>query len=239
MELQELMIRQFVTPLNETNMYFAVDQNTKHAILIDPSDEKIACKAILEEGLHLDYILLTHEHYDHISALEEIKSQYQVKTVASWQCSERIQNPRQNMSRYFNVVLDFKAEEDAAKKGRQNENAGSENREPVLPYYAGPADITFNGSVILNWHGHLIRLQEAPGHSPGGVLIDIDGNCLFSGDSLSCDYRVVTGFPGGSKKQYQQITKPLLDSFDQDTQVHPGHGRSFLLREIQDLQNFI
>lgn len=235
MELQELTVRQFVTPLNETNMYFVVDHNTNHAVLIDPSDEKIACSVITGEHLEMDYILLTHEHYDHISALEEIRAQCQAKTIASYQCSERIQNPRQNMSRYFNVVLDFKEEEAAVKKDRGNEPEESENREPVLPYYARPADISFQGSLLLYWQGHLIRLQEASGHSPGGILIDIDGNRLFSGDSLSYDYRVVTGFPGGSKKQYQQITKPLLKSFDQDTQVYPGHGRSFVLKEIQEL----
>lgn len=235
MELQELTIRQFVTTLNETNTYLIVDQNTNHAVLIDPADEKIVRSVIIEEDLQLDYILLTHEHYDHISALEETKAQCHAKTVASCQCSERIQNPRQNMSRYFNVLLDFKTEENTAKKDRQNETEGLENREPVLPYYAKPADIAFQGFMLLHWQGHLIRLQEAPGHSPGGILIDIDGNCLFSGDSLSYDYRVVTGFPGGSKKQYQQITKPLLESFDQDTQVYPGHGRSFVLKEIQEL----
>lgn len=218
---QDLQIYTSISELNETNMYLAVELQSRHAILIDPSDASVVYQWIETKGLQLDYVLLTHEHYDHISALNEVRAAFSAEVIASSACSEGIQWPRVNLSRFFNIVLDFKKDRGIMKKPYPE----------IFPYSAEKADRIFEDAKELDWQGHKLRLWSAPGHSKGSILIDIDRTLLFSGDTLSCEYELITGFPGGSKKEYRSLTRPLLQSFDETMQVYPGHGRSFLLGE--------
>lgn len=60
------------TPLLEQNMYIV--EEGKHCIVIDPYyDEKTA---VLLEGKIVDLLLVTHEHYDHISGVNKFKELY-------------------------------------------------------------------------------------------------------------------------------------------------------------------
>ncbi len=218
---QGLQIHTSISELNETNMYLAVDMQTGHALLIDPSDAMVVYQWMESEKLQLDYILLTHEHYDHIAALNEIREAFHVEVIASTACSEGIQKSKINLSKFFNLVLDF----------RKDRGLIQGPYPQVHPYSAEKAEHTFEDSWELDWQEHKIRFSHAPGHSKGSTLIAVDGTYLFSGDTLSIDYELITGFPGGSKKEYRNVTKPLLQSLDKAMKVYPGHGRSFLLGE--------
>lgn len=223
--VKSLHIISSISKLNEANMYLLQDTCSEHGILIDPTEADVAMKWLAEKNIILDYILLTHEHYDHISALNELRHQTEAQVVASSVCSERIQKPSHNLSRIFDVVLAFKRE----KFPDQEVYSGK-----VAPYEAQAADIIFEGQFVLEWRGHQINMWETPGHSKGSMLICIDDAYLFSGDSLSYDFELITRLPGGSKKDYDSITKPLLQSFQEDIQVYPGHGRTFRLKELQE-----
>ena len=215
----------YISKLNDTNMYLVQDKETDHAILIDPSEAEPVREWLRKEQLWLDYIILTHEHYDHIAALNQLIREYPAPVVASGACSEGIQSAKRNMSRIFNEVLAFQKE----KYPDKEIFSGS-----VKPYEAQSAQVTFEEEFQLNWNSHQVQIWEAPGHSKGSVLISLDGKYLFSGDTLSCDYELITGFPGGSKKEYEQITRPLLQSFDKEMKVYPGHGNSFVMKEAED-----
>ena len=52
----------------------------------------------------------------------------------------------------------------------------------------------------------------------------IVGYIVFTGDSLVNGYDTITRLPGGSKKDFNSITKPYLDSLSDDTLIMPGHG---------------
>lgn len=57
-----------------TNCYLLEDEATHQAALIDPGDEAPRILKMVEErGVSLTYILLTHGHYDHTTAVPEIK----------------------------------------------------------------------------------------------------------------------------------------------------------------------
>lgn len=224
--MQELLVKGFLTELNETNMYLVIDKDPQSAILIDPSDMRDIGKYVLSGScfgkIRIEYIALTHEHYDHIAALNEARSLFpSCKVIASKKCSDRIQDPRKNMSKYFDIILDFKEGYDAEQSRDYH----------IEPYRADAADMVFESSMRMDWHGHCVAFREAPGHSPGSILIDIDRKHLFCGDSLSYDYETLTKLPGGNGKAYAEITKPLLRSFNRETAAYPGHGRTFLLAE--------
>ena len=58
-----------------TNCYLVTDENTLDTILIDPgSDSGVILSYIDQNKLHVRAILLTHGHFDHCMALDEVAS---------------------------------------------------------------------------------------------------------------------------------------------------------------------
>ncbi len=67
----------------ENFVYIVFDRRTKQAALIDSGWETKPIKKELEEkGLKLLYAIATHEHFDHISSLEDIAREMNAMTVA-------------------------------------------------------------------------------------------------------------------------------------------------------------
>lgn len=205
----------FATPYLASNMYLLAEN--RRGIIIDPCDG--FTPQIEEKCSGIDYILLTHEHCDHVSGVESLRERYGCPVMCSEICSRRLGNPAQNLSRY------------------QESYMFMQTGEPVpedLPYLGEittHGDETFSGEAELSWQGHTFRLMETPGHSPGSICILVDGNTLLSGDSLLPNGVVVTRFPGGSRRQYEQLTLPYLRGLPDETLVYPGHYGAFRLRE--------
>ena len=63
-----------------TNCYLVADEKTKETIIIDPGDNpgKIL-NAIKEHDLKPKQIVLTHTHFDHTGAVEEMKKLFNIK----------------------------------------------------------------------------------------------------------------------------------------------------------------
>ena len=56
-----------------TNCYILIDEESKKAAVIDPGeDAPRILAAVGEEGAQVEYILLTHGHYDHTTAVPEL-----------------------------------------------------------------------------------------------------------------------------------------------------------------------
>ena len=56
-----------------TNCYFLIDETTNTAAIIDPGDQADdILEAVRVEGVKVEYILLTHGHYDHIGAVAQL-----------------------------------------------------------------------------------------------------------------------------------------------------------------------
>lgn len=56
-----------------TNCYILEDEKTNKAAVIDPGDEADKILEVIgTEGVEVDYILLTHGHYDHTTAVPEL-----------------------------------------------------------------------------------------------------------------------------------------------------------------------
>lgn len=57
-----------------TNCYIVWDEHTKNAAVIDPGDDgAYLADCLKKNGLTLQYILLTHGHFDHIGGVYELK----------------------------------------------------------------------------------------------------------------------------------------------------------------------
>lgn len=207
-------------PIDEVT-YIIFKSNESGCILVDPYDMDQIEEMLAQLGCgHPEWVLLTHEHYDHIGAVNQLTEKYHCGIVSSRICAERLKDPRKNMSAYFDALLELH---------------GASNYDKKAPLYSVPCvDVMFEGQDDFLWRGIPFRLTETPGHSPGSICIRSD-TCIFTGDSLLRDVPVITRAPGGSRKDYQRITEPYLLNLPKDITVYPGHGVPFRIGESKYL----
>lgn len=207
-----MKIIRFVTDLMHSNMYIISEGS--NAIAIDPWQ-----RYNINNDLRIETMIVTHEHYDHISGVNLFKNHYNAKLLCSKECSKRIVNSRTNSARYFEAFSQLQAHEE------------QELSLPIDPNYICNADLVFEDEVYFEWMGNKLFLFSLPGHSPGSIGILLNNKYLFSGDSIFMDRDVEVRFLGGSKKQWREISAPKLNSLSDDIIVYPGHGEKFTLKE--------
>ena len=204
-------IKRYVSGLLSSNMYVIIEGD--HALVIDPFEDTTPSK-----GLIIDYIILTHEHYDHISGVNLWKNTTGARVLCSKTCAENIQNPRKNLSNHFKefcelqtwIVLDEIPASD--------------------PQYACSADETFEDSMMTEWQGHILDMFEIPGHSLGSIGILIDDEDFFSGDSLMENSEIELRMPGGSRKKWKEVGSKRIEAIREGTRIWPGHFKEFILQ---------
>lgn len=207
-------------PIDEVS-YLVWREDWPDYLAIDPYGYEGIAAWQREYNKRCAYILLTHEHYDHIGAVEALRQQEDCRVIASETCSVGAGDPRRNLSAFYDALMDLH---------------GVTDWEPITERYAmAPAEITFQGTYDFNFHDMPVLLVETPGHSPGSVCIEI-GDMVFTGDSLLRDTPVITRCPHGSRRDYRQKTLPYLQSIPKDKLIYPGHGQPFFMRDSQYLK---
>ncbi len=179
----------------------------KKVLLVDAVFNEDAFQRLEEIRPEEVLIILTHEHIDHIYGVNEWRRKYPCKVLCSAKCAGGIADTKKNLARYKEVLLG-----DCVKS------------EDLAVDYVCTADITFENTYEFTWEGHMLELRETPGHSAGSICVMLDKSILFTGDSLLKDDPVITRLPGGSRKDYEDLTLPYLESLDPHVQVYPGHG---------------
>ena len=202
-------IRRRVSDLLASNMYLLVEG--KHALVVDP------CRDVTPaEGLTVEGILLTHEHYDHISGVNVWKQRTGADVICSTECAKNIRNPKANLAAYFEDFCQLQTWVEL------------KTLPSFDPGYTCAADRTFDDRMAFTWRGHDIELMSLPGHSMGSMVILLDSECLFSGDSLIAGYPISLRFPGGSRKAWREIGEKRLNSLPRGLRVYPGHFHDFV-----------
>lgn len=170
-------------------------------LVIDPGGRDTAplVDYLQAARLEIAFVILTHEHFDHIAGLETIRREYRCPLICSRACSAAITDPKLNFSRYL--------------LGRD--------------IVCGAADqFCEDLGWTLEWEGLSAEFIESPGHSPGGICLAI-GQRLFTGDTLLPEVKRVTKLPGGNKVTLEKSLESLFWRFGPGTKVYPGHGRPF------------
>lgn len=213
--MSSFTIKSYKSTLINSNMYIVCCNN--HGIIFDPHISQEALEYIKNNSLYVDYIILTHEHYDHISGVNWFKELFKCNVICSEECAYAIQRPELNLSKYFDVLNQLLPKGD---KLRASKN---------VELYSCNADIVFQNKLNLKWQGHMVDFILIPGHSRGSICILFDNKYLFSGDSLLKDYSTVTRLRGGDRKIYKEQTLELFKSLAPETIVYPGHYEMFVL----------
>ena len=203
-------IRRYVSGLLSSNMYVLVEGS--RAIVIDPYTDTAPA-----QGLLVDYILLTHEHYDHISGVNLWKKTTGAPVLCSKACAENIQSPKKNLANHFKEFCELQT------WIALDEIPASD------PAYTCSADMTFEDRMKMTWQGHEMELFEIPGHSLGSIGIFLDGRDFFSGDSLIENSEIELRIPGGSRKKWEAIGRKRIEELPDGTRIWPGHFDSFIL----------
>ena len=70
-----IKIEKMVLGMVQTNTWFVINEKTKELILIDPADDAgRIIRKIEADGVKLQGILLTHGHFDHIGAVDDLRA---------------------------------------------------------------------------------------------------------------------------------------------------------------------
>lgn len=191
-----LKIEQYVVGPVQTNCYFAINDDTKEVLIVDPgASAKRLGEIITEEKLNPVAILLTHGHFDHAGGAAALAEQFKIKVYAQEQEKETLENPALNLSSWG---------------GRE------------LAYHV---DEFLRDEQEIDLAGFHIRVLHTPGHTVGGCCYYFSyQNALFSGDTLFAQSVGRTDFPKGSSSALIRSIKEKLMVLPDDTTVYTGHN---------------
>lgn len=196
----------------QTNCYclFRTDSNGKtHKAVIDPGDDiRVILSALSHVDGPLDYIFLTHAHFDHLLALSALKASYPSAKVCigeneNYDPEEIIRIAKRGLGPYYN---------------------SSPVSEPS--FSVPPVDIPLkDGDEIFGF-----KVLHTPGHTKGSIcLLDEKEKILFSGDTMFCGSYGRTDL-GGSLEDMKASLNRLL-CLDPETVVLSGHDRTTTIGE--------
>lgn len=195
--MSQLVCKFQVLGMVQTNCYFLYREDTRECIIVDPADEAERIKGfITENGLKPTAVLLTHGHFDHIMAMDAVKSAYDIPVYAAEAERETLSDPAINL--------------------------GSQMGSMQLSV---EADIWLQDGQEINLLGETVRCILTPGHTEGGMCYYFPkAGILFSGDTLFQESVGRTDFPGGSVSILIRSIREKLFALPDAVQVYPGHG---------------
>lgn len=163
-----------------TNCCYLIDEATGKSAVIDPgdkSDELI--KAIEADSGSLEYVILTHGHYDHIAYAKKLADLFNAKIITGERNNDFLSNSQLNLSLFHDIF--------------------------ISPF---SADILLNDNDKFMLGETEIKYLATPGHTVGCGSY-IAGDTIFSGDTLFCESYGRTDLPTGNDKQMLSSLKKL------------------------------
>lgn len=151
------------------NCYLIAGDNS--VVVIDPGFESEVVTNFLKKNSHKDrMIILTHSHFDHISAAEKLRTDTDTKIAIGVFDNPALSDVKLNLSYLFGVNLSHFS-----------------------------ADILLYDGDLFKVGDLEFKVIHTPGHTVGGISLLID-DILISGDTLFYQSIGRTDFPGGDFK---------------------------------------
>ena len=175
-----IKISHFIVGMIATNCYLLEDEAAGALAVIDPGDE---CRELYSEidkrGGKLDYVLLTHGHFDHILGVAELCRRYHPTVCACGFEREVLQKGLYNLTSVHNIRLNSF----------------------VVDRFLVDGDIVELGESR-------IRFIHTPGHTAGSGCYIVDEH-IFTGDTIFCESVGRTDFPTSSPKAMLDSAKRI------------------------------
>ncbi|WP_018923796.1 MBL fold metallo-hydrolase [Salsuginibacillus kocurii] len=182
----------------QTNAY-VLENNDKAAIIFDPGGDAASLISWLtERNIKPLAILLTHAHFDHIGAVDEVRDHYDIPVYVHELEKDWLGDPEKNGS------------------GKLLANMHITTR---------PADHYVKEEGTLSIGGFSFTVYETPGHSPGSVsFYHKESETVFSGDVLFSGGVGRTDLLGGDMDTLLSSIHNKILELPEETQVASGHG---------------
>ncbi|EOT26667.1 hypothetical protein C805_00768 [Eubacterium sp. 14-2] len=190
-----MKIEQYCVGQVATNCYFIINNETKEMLIVDPGDSaQMLADRIRRENLEPKAVLLTHGHFDHAMAAEELAEMFGIKIYAHEAEKDTLKDPGKNVSLMIGLRDVYHA------------------------------DVFVKDEEILELAGMELKVLHTPGHTAGGCCYYLEKEkVLFSGDTLFCQSVGRTDFPGGSMSGIVRSIKDKLMVLPDEVKVYPGH----------------
>ncbi len=173
-------------------------ERTLKAAVIDPGGDIARIVAAIEAAkVHVEKILLTHGHMDHVGGTAELKSLLGVPVIGPH---------REDM--FWIEALDTQAE-----------MMGFSPVQGFVP------DQLLNEGAIISVGDERLEVLHCPGHTPGHVIFFCESaRKAFVGDVLFRESIGRTDFPRGNHQQLIHSIRTKLWPLGDDVSFVPGHG---------------
>lgn len=189
------------TDVFDTYTYFYIDEKTKHGFLLDPAAESgKLLHFIAKNGWTIEKILLTHGHFDHTGAVDELHKSMQIPYFIHENGKLYLEDNKWNLSAYCkrNVILN-----DALYLRDGDEIRLSENKD-------------FKLQVIYT-----------PGHTSDSVMyFSQKDKVAFVGDTIFKGTIGSTQYVGSNVRDLQDSILNRIFTLPQEVILYPGHSES-------------
>ncbi|MBN4067177.1 MBL fold metallo-hydrolase [Simkania negevensis] len=198
-----MLIEVFPSGPFSTNAYLIACEETKEAVVVDPSPGSFEAIAsfLAQHLLKIKKILLTHSHWDHIGDVAAIVKESGVGVYVHEHDAGNLKEPGSDGLPLFFAI---------------------EGVEPTGFFCEGDEIGVGNLKFLV---------IETPGHTPGGVCFYCDSeDVLISGDTLFKGSIGNLDFPtANAEEMWRSLDR--LAKLPPQTKVYPGHGEATTIAE--------
>jgi hydroxyacylglutathione hydrolase len=197
-------IRGFADPYFDQNCIVIKRRDTREALILDPGLQyEVIADLVEREDLHVEHILVTHGHVDHVLGVPRIKQQ--TGALVHMHPADLPQFERNPV-----VIRQFGLDPEA---------------------FGTPAiDRELVEGQAVEWQDLSFDVIHTPGHSAGSVVFLLGQDC-FGGDTLFRRGVGRTDLPGGDFEALVASIEGKLYQLPPETVVFPGHGPNTTIGE--------
>lgn len=195
----------------QTNCYILYNQE-KEGVIFDPGGDSSRLISWLEEAnIRPQAILLTHAHFDHIGAVDDVRSHWNIEAYLHKNEQDWLRDPTKNGSISWNQPKSIKEAEHL---------------------------IQAEGKLTVG--NFSFDVLETPGHSPGSVsYYSAENGIVFSGDVLFANSIGRTDLLESNHQQLLESIHEKLLVLPEETIVACGHGPTTTIRQEMDHNPFL
>ena len=204
-------VKQIMTGPIQENCY--VIYNDKHALIVDPGEEAEKIQGVIESlNVTPIAVLITHAHYDHIGALEAIRSHYNIPVYINPIEQDWLTDPVLNLS-------------------------GMARHDDIPDVICQPAEYEVTNYETYTLGDMTFKVVPTPGHSPGSVSYIFD-DFVITGDALFRGSVGRSDLPMGDGEALLAGIRKELFTLPDNFRAYPGHGPQTTIRREKETNPF-
>lgn len=194
--MSSFSIKSVVVGPVDVNCYVLKDKATGKGTVIDPGGHVERIMSLIKDmKADIAEIIITHGHFDHIGALDELRNAVGCGASIHELDAEMLLKSRKNLSIFMGTDASFR-----------------------------PAERLLKDGDVIRFGESYLKVIHTPGHTAGGICLYDGDKVLFSGDTLFAGSVGRSDFPGGDHYQLIESVVKALAEVKDETVVYPGHG---------------